>query len=165
VEAVATADEIALDFLVAAAMTEANFRICSGDVVQTDVIDLKKNLATISKSLCDQILDDLLLAIDGDALADQLAKVDLVERAVETEMNAIVREPLALHALAHTGVDQEIARPLLDQPGADAALDIVAAAILNDDGVDALEMQKMREHEAGGPGTDNSDLCTHCSIS
>src|SRR4051794_37877103 len=160
-EAIAAADEIALDLLVAAAMTEANFRLCAGDVVEAHVVNFEQNLAAVGKPLCDQVLDDLLLAINGDALAHQLPKTDLVQRAVETEMNAVVGEPLALHALAHASIDQEITRPLLDQTGADAALDIVAAAVLDDDRVDALEIHEVGEHEAGGPGADDSDLCTH----
>ena len=142
-------------------MTEADFRLRARDLVQADVVDLEQDLPAIGEPFRHQVLDHLLLAVDGDALAHQLAKIDVVQRAVEAEMDAVVGQPFALHALADAGLDQQIARPLLDQAGADAALDIVAAAVLDDDGFDALEMQKMREHEAGGPGADNPDLCTH----
>jgi hypothetical protein len=129
--------------------------------MQTDIVDLEQDLSAIGEPFRHEVLDHLLLPVDGDALAHQFTKVDVVERAIETEMDAVVGQPLALHALADAGVDQQIARPLLDQAGADAALDIVAVAVLDDDGLDALEMQKVREHEAGGPGADDPNLCTH----
>jgi len=50
---------------------------------------------------------------------------------------------------------------MLDQPGADAVLDVIAAAILNDDGLDAGEMQQPRQHQAGRPCSDNADLRAH----
>ena len=58
---------------------------------------------------------------------------------------------------------EEVARPLLEQAGADAALDIVAAAVLQDDGFDAREVQEMRQHQPGRPGPDDSDLRAHCT--
>ena len=53
-------------------------------------------------------------------------------------------EPLPLHTFADARRDEEVARPLLDDAGADALLDMPARARLKDDGLDALEMQKMR---------------------
>src|SRR5262245_49477877 len=76
-------------------------------------------------------------------------------------MPAGVAHALALHARADAGLDQDIARPLLYQAGADAALDIVAAAVFQDDAVHALEVEKMRQHQPGGPGADDTDLCAH----
>ena len=69
--------------------------------------------------------------------------------------------PSRLHALADADVDQQIGGPMLDQAGADAVLDIVAAAILDDDRLDALQMQQPRQHQAGRPRSDNSDLRAH----
>jgi hypothetical protein len=39
-------------------------------------------------------------------------------------------------------------------------LDVVAAAVLDDDRPDALEVEQMREEEARGPGADDPDLRT-----
>ena len=51
---------------------------------------------------------------------------------------------LALHARADAGVDQHRPTQLFDQPGAHAVLDILAAAVFEDDGFDAGKMQQMR---------------------
>src|SRR5687768_10135887 len=91
---------------------------------------LEQDLSAVGETARDQILDHLLLAIDGDALADQFLEIDMVQRAGEAEMQTVVEQAFALQALTHAGVDQEVARPMLDQSGADAALDIVAAAAL-----------------------------------
>ena len=99
-----------------------------------------------------------------DALADQLAEIDVVQRAAEAEIDAVVEHAFALHARADAGLDQQVARPLLDQAGADAALDIVAAAVLQDDGLDAREVQEMRQHQPGRPGADDADLRAHSAL-
>ena len=105
----------------------------AGEIVDADVGDLEQDLSAVGEPAGDQVLHHLLLAVDRDALADQLAEIDVVQRAVEAEMHAVVEQALALHALADAGLDQQVARPLLDQAGADAALDVVAAAVLQDD--------------------------------
>src|SRR5215204_995553 len=74
-----------------------------------------------------------------------------------------MNEPLSLHAFADTRRDEEVARPLLDDAGAYTLLDMPTRARLKDDGLDPLEMQKMRKHQAGRTGSDDSDLGTHGS--
>ena len=109
----------------------------------------------------DQILYDLLLAVDGHALADQLAEIDVVQGTTEREINAVVEHAFVLHARADAGFDEQVARPLLDEPGTDAALDIVAAAVFQDHTLDARAVEQMREHQPGGPGPDDTDLRAH----
>src|SRR5688572_17178383 len=72
-----------------------------------------------------------------------------------------MEQAFALQALAHAGVDQQLTRPMLDQAGADPALDVVAAAVLQDDRFDTLKVQEMRQHQPGGACTNNSDLRSH----
>ena len=101
---------------VPAVVPEADYRRLAGEVVHADVVDLEQDLSAVGKPPRDQVLHHLLLAIDGDALADQLAEIDVVQRAVEAEMDAVVEHPLALHALADAGLDQQIARPCSIRP-------------------------------------------------
>src|SRR5207245_9054414 len=91
----------------------------------------------------------------------ELAGIDVVQGAAEGKMDAVVEHALALHARANAGFDQKVARPLLDQAGADAALDIVAAAVFQDDALHALEVEEMRQHQPGGPGADDTHLRAH----
>ena len=73
----------------------------------------------------------------------------------------MVEQALALQALADAGFDQEVACPMLDQPGADSAFDIGTAAALQDDRLDAFEMQEMRQHQPGRPGPDDPHPRSH----
>ena len=66
-----------------------------------------------------------------------------------------------LHARADAGLHQQIGGPMLDQAGANAILDVVAAAIFDDDRLNALQMQQAGEHQTCGPRPDNADLRPH----
>ena len=70
----------------------------------------------------------------------------------------MVDEPLALEALAHAHLDQELDRALLQHTGADAPLDVLAVTVLEVAGLDALEMEQLPEDEAGRPRPDDPDL-------
>jgi hypothetical protein len=115
-------------------------------------------LSAVGEPPRDQVLHQLLLAVDGHALADQLAEIDIVQGAAEGEIDAVVEHAFTLHARADAGLDEKVARPLLDQSGADAAFDVVAAAVLQDHAIDALEVEEVREHQPGGAGADDTDL-------
>ena len=158
---VATADEVARELLIHAAVVEAKPRAVAGQVVNTDICHLEQDPTAIGEPTRDQILQYFLLAVDGDALADQIAEADVVQRPAEGEIDPVVEHCFALHAAADPGLDQEIARPLLDQTGADATLDVVAAAVLEHDRIDAFAVKKVREHQPGGPRPDDSDLRAH----
>ena len=67
--------------------------------------------------------------------------------------------------LADAGVAQEVDRPLLQDARADPPLDVVAAAALQDDRLDALAGEKLGERQAGGAGADDADLRPHRSSS
>src|SRR5262249_4134300 len=85
----------------------------------------------------------------------------VMEGSIEAEIDSVVEHRLALHALADAGLDQEIACPLLDQAGANAALDVLAAAVLQDDRVDARTLQEMRQHQPGPARANDSNLRAH----
>src|SRR5262245_5258307 len=160
-KSVAAADEIAGKLDIPRLVPKTNFWCAAGDVVDTHVVRLEQNCAAVGKSTRDQIFYDFLLAVDGHAFADEIAEIDVVQGAAECEIDAIMEHAFVLHAIADAGFDEQVARPLLDQSGTDAALDIVAAAILQDHTVDAHAVEQMREHQPGGPGTDNPDLGAH----
>src|SRR6516164_8406686 len=161
VKTVAAADEVAGKLSVRAVVAEADLRRAAGEIVHAHVARLEQNLAAVREPPRDQVLHHLLLAVDGHALADELAEIDVVQGAAEGKVDAVVKHALAPHARADAGLDQEVARPLLDQTGADAALDVIAAAVFQDDALHALEVEKMRQHQPGGPGADDTDLRAH----
>src|SRR5216684_4671343 len=164
VEAVAAADEVAGELLVPAAVPETDLRRVACEIVYADVDRLEQDRSAVGQPPRDQVLYHLLLAVDGHALPDQLAEIDVVQGAAEGEIDPVVKHGFALHALADAGLGEEVARPLLDQAGADAALDIVAAAALQDHRLDALEVQEMGEHQPGRSSADDTDLRAHGAL-
>src|SRR5262249_9199788 len=102
-----------------------------------------------------------LLSVDGDALVDQVAKVDAVQLPAEVEKDAAMEHGLAPHALADAELDQEIGHPLLQEPRPDPMLDVVAAAVLDDDRIDSGAAQHQRQPEPGRTGARGPDLGAH----
>ena len=70
-----------------------------------------------------------------------------------------MNQRLALQPLARARLDQKIDARLLEQAGANALLAIGSVLRLDYDRLNALEVQKMREHQPRRPGSHNSDLC------
>jgi hypothetical protein len=63
--------------------------------------------------------------------------------------------------LANAYLDEQIDSPLLEHAGADAPLDVLAAPRLEHDRVDPQQVEQVREHEPGRPGSDDADLGPH----
>ena len=84
--------------------------------------------------------------------------VDAMARAVEGEVDAVVPHPLAREPPADADLAHQVDRPLLEHARAHALDDVLTAAILEDDGVDALEMQQLPEHQTGRARADDADL-------
>ena len=122
--------------------------MCAVEIVHADAVDLEQKRPAVGKPACHQILHHLLLAVDGDALVDQRLEIDAVQLAVDADIDAAVQNAFALHPIADAHVDEQIGGPVLDQSGADAVLDVIAAAVLDDDAVDAGKVQQPRQHQA-----------------
>ncbi len=164
VEAVAAGDDVALEGLLLARVGERDRRAVGLQAVDRDVLDLEADVAAVAFADGDQVLDDLLLAVDRDRPpAGQRAQVDAVALAVEAQLDPVVDEPLAVQPVAQAGVGQQLDRALLEHPGAHPLLHVLAAARLEHDRPDPLEVEEVRQEQAGRPGPDDSDLCPHLS--
>src|SRR5437879_3250082 len=97
------------------------------DAVEADAFSFKEYCAAGSDARGDQILNDFMLRVNGDALtADKIGEIDAVAGAVEAEFNAVVRQAFVLQARADAGLNQQVHCALLEDAGADARLDVVA---------------------------------------
>ena len=124
----------------------------------------KQDLGVVAQARGDEVLDDLLLAVDRDRPAvGEPAEVDAVALAVEAQLEAAVDERLAVQTVAEAGVGEQLDRALLQDARADPVLDVLAAAVLEHDRRDPLEVEEVREQQAGRPGPHDSDLCPHLS--
>src|SRR5205823_12882735 len=128
------------------------------DAIDRRCLRVEPDLAAIVKAPLDQVFDDLLLPVDGDAPAGQCAEIDPLLLALKSQLDAVVDQAFASHSVADAGRAQEVGRSLFEHAGAHARLDVVPAAGLEHDGLDALEMEKVGQHEPGWAGADDANL-------
>jgi len=95
------------------------------------------------------------------ALSGMASLVDAVALAIEAHVEAVVRQALGVHALADASLVEQVDADLLQHTGADAREHVVAAALLEDDVVDARLVQQGAQDQARGSGADDRDLGTH----
>ncbi len=164
-EAVTAGNEVALDFLRIALVGKPDLRPLGIEVVHGHAVDLEQQRAVVGAPLRDQVPHNFLLAVDGDALVHQLLEVEPVNVAVDADIDAPMWRAFALHARADADFRQQIGRPMLHQAGANAVVDVPFAAVLDDDGLDALQVKKPRQHQAGGARSDDADLGAHIVLS
>jgi hypothetical protein len=84
----------------------------------------------------------------------------VVPFAVELEMNTTGLDRLSVQPLRDLSAFEQLDGSLLEHPGPDPRLDILAASVLEHDRLDAGAMQQGRENEPGWSGTDDRDLST-----
>jgi len=75
-------------------------------------------------------------------------KIDPLQATIEGNIDAFMDQPFAIHAFASPGFSQQICHALFDHACPNAALDILAAATLQDDRLDPLQMEQARKQEA-----------------
>jgi outer membrane cobalamin receptor len=78
--------------------------------------------------------------------------------SVEADVQPLVAQALAQEAGTGAHRIQQVDRALLQDAGPDTVDHIVAAAVLDNDGIDAIEMQEMPEHQSCGAGADDAHL-------
>jgi hypothetical protein len=164
VKAVAPGNEIAFQFFDGSSVLEANLGICV-DVMNASGFGLEEDPPSSAKPRRDQILDHFMLRVDGDGLAaSQLRQIDAMANTAEAQLDAAVHQTFALQPAADAGLSEQIHGPLFENAGPDALLRVFAAAALEDDRVNSLQMEQVRERQSGGTCADDSDLGSHSLI-
>jgi hypothetical protein len=69
-----------------------------------------------------------------------------------------VDQPLAQHPFAHLCLQEQIDGSLFQNAGTNAADNVLAAAALEHDIIDAVQLQQLREQQTGRSGADDCDL-------
>ena len=163
-EAVAAGDDVAREHVLGAFVREADARTLALEIVDGDVGDLEHERKVRVQAEVDEVLHDLRLSVDDDRPpAREVAQRDPVAFALELQLDAVVDDPLALQPLPRAGVDEEVGDRLLEHTRSQALLDVLLAAVLEHDRLDALAVQEVREGETSRPGADDADLRAHQS--
>ena len=146
------------------ALAEPDTRPVGVQAGRSHVLDIEVDLAALVKAGGDQVFDHLLLAVDGDPAAGEFGEVDAVPASREAQFGAVVRKALGVHPFAHAGLAQSLGGAVLENSGADAVLDIVAVAPLEDDGFDPLQVQQLAKHQTRGAGAHDAYLGPHLHL-
>ncbi len=84
-KAVTACDKVALYLHLLVFVGEVYAWLVRRDIVQRDILDIKKNLPTLLETCCDSILHNLMLWIHGNGFpVRQFLKVDAMTIAIET---------------------------------------------------------------------------------
>lgn len=120
-------------------------------------LGLEHDRRTGVEASLDQVFDHFLLAVDKDAPACQILEIDAVALAVEPQMNSAVLETFTVEPFSDAGVSQELGGARFEDPRSHAALDVIAAPILEHHRLDAAAMQEVPQQEPCGAGADDGD--------
>ena len=77
------------------------------------------------------------------------------------DQETVVDFAFAVHALATLGFAHQLGKTMFEHAGTDAAEHVGAALAFQHDGVNAFEVQQLREHEPGWAAADDANLCFH----
>jgi hypothetical protein len=86
--------------------------------------------------------------------------VDAMPAAVEAQFDSVMHQAFAPHPLAGARFVEQIHRALFQNPGADSRFHVLARLSLDYKGVDALQVEQVRENQARRSGSDDADLRT-----
>src|SRR5215468_1406325 len=128
-------------------------------------MNLEINFSPCRQSRVDQISYDFCLRIDGDgAPASQVVKVNAMIATLKTQCNSVVNEALTSQPVSHTHVRQQVNGVLLENAGAHPLLYIFASSRFQHDGLNALQVQEVRQYQPRRPCPNNPNLRSHSEI-
>ena len=158
-ETVASGDDIAGEFELLRAVPKADPWSFGFKVMQRQVADAEAKFCGSGQSCRDEILDHLLLTVHRDrTAAGEFRKIYAVPDTAEAQLDAAMHQAFAPHAIANTRLIEQVDAALLEHAGTHPLLDVFATARLEDDRLDAFQMEKMHEQQSGGPGPDDTHL-------
>src|ERR1700730_6904560 len=122
-EPVATGDEVAIDLANFSVVAKMDCRAGTARTVQTHRLGLEVYLTTDVQPSFDEVLDYLLLAVDGNgAAAGQVKHVDAMSAPVEAQLDSVMNQAFALQTVAQASFYQQIDRALFQHAGTYALL-------------------------------------------
>src|SRR5262249_54562181 len=149
VEAVATGDEVAGDFMGFAVFFEIDFGVRVVEVTHSDLFRFEDHLAAGGCARVVEVFQHLMLRVDGDGFAGKFLEIEPMAAAAEAEFDAVVYQTFALHSFSNAHLREQVNGALLEDSGPHALLGVLAAAVFDHDGIDAAEIEEMGKDEAG----------------
>ena len=157
--AVAAHDEIARNALFAIVGGKSHAWMVGREIVQSHVINLVEGSGAACGVGVHEIAGDLGLTIDNDSpSAGRGVDVNALKAIPERQVEAVVDEALAAHALADTGSLQKVHRSLLDDARANTSGHVRRGPALKHDAIDPGAVEELRQQESPRPRADDRGL-------
>ncbi len=144
-----------------ACVAVANAGANSLDVVNRNAVCFEQQWLARRQTRGDQIPDNFLLPVNHHRAARQILEVNPMAMPAETQKDAVMKQTLAHHALAYAHLVQYVNGLMFQNAGAHPALDVLTALGLQHDGLDAAQVQEVREQQSGRTGANNCNLGAH----
>lgn len=161
VKAVTPGDEIAADFAVDIVVGESDSRLFGFHILHADIRYFEKEWPSCGATRGNQILDDFVLAIDGNPAARQRRHIDAAAPPVHVEIDSVMEHRFALKPGADAALHHEIDCRLLQNTGANTLNHVILRLVLDDDGIDTRQMEQVSQHQAGRTRAHNADLSSY----
>ncbi len=133
-------------------------------IVDLDVFDPVDDQTAPGIGRGEEVLLHLGLPVDGDVFVGRLLEVDPQHPLSEGDGDAAVDEALAQHPLAEPGVAQHPGGAELEDPGPYPLHDVLPRLALEDDALDAPEVEQMGEQQTRRSAADDHHLCVDSRI-
>jgi hypothetical protein len=127
VEAVATGDEVARDLVRLAVLHVAHAGAGPVEIDRQDIAGLVDRLQSGGGARVHQVARQLGLAVDHHRLAHEIDEVDALPVAVETELDAMMHQPLGMHPRADADAVHQFDRAPFEHTRADTSKHILGA--------------------------------------
>jgi hypothetical protein len=144
VEAIATRYKIARNFAGLEIPRVSDLRLRRVQTLDSDIFDFEENLAVGLDPRRNQILYDLVLAINRNRPPCQILEIDTMSLPSETQFNPVMNQAFTLQPLTHPHLQQQINRTPLEHPSPNALLAVLPAPILQHHRLNVLKVQKVR---------------------
>ncbi len=99
-----------------------------------------------------------MLAIDSDRPTCQIPEIDAMATPAEAQFDAIMNQAFALQPVPDAHLNQQVHRTPFEHARPDALFTVLAAAVLQDHRINALQVQQVREHQPCRARSHDADL-------
>jgi hypothetical protein len=146
VEAVASDDDIGVDALSASVgVGKRDEGVVGVDVVRNDIRGVVVCRSTGVFAGVHQVFGDFGLAVDRDRSPDQLDEVQVAALPRPLQVDAAVFYGFGGEAVTDSGLFEQVNGAGFEDAGSDTSCDVVGALALDEDRVDTVDSEQMRQ--------------------
>ena len=160
-EAVAADDVVAVDPVLLAVHAVGEKRLVGGDVVRRHVLGIVNDDPAHPVARLVEVLGQLGLAVNDNRGSGQTLQVDAMAAPFVGDVETLVDFALGVHPVGDLRLAHQVGEAVFQNAGAHPGEHVFTAVPLEHDRLDALKMQKLRQHQSRRTAPDNPYLRAH----